>query len=78
MFIHVLDDTSAIVAQADRLDASPFGWRTGDVIAQIPRLPIPNAVTRVNVLIGLYNPETGERLPVGEADQLVLARLNSK
>jgi hypothetical protein len=64
MFVHVLDANGAIVAQADQLDASPFGWRAGDVIAQVHRLKIPADVPEYQVAIGFYNPATNERLPV--------------
>ena len=41
MFVHVLDANGNVVAQADRLDASPFGWQAGDVIAQVHQLDVP-------------------------------------
>ena len=64
MFAHVLDANGAIVAQVDRLDASPFGWRAGDVIAQIHRLKVLPAAPDYPIAIGFYNPATNERLPV--------------
>lgn len=72
MFVHVVGQDGAIVAQADRLDASPFGWRPGDVIAQLHRLTLPGNITHAEIAIGLYNPDTGARLPVGDADQFVI------
>ena len=78
MFAHVLAANGAIVAQADRLDASPFDWRRGDVIAQVHRLSVPESSTQVVVAIGLYNPESGARLPVADTDQFVLAPVNFK
>ncbi|HZY40578.1 MAG TPA: hypothetical protein VFF59_01110, partial [Anaerolineae bacterium] len=70
MFVHVISPDGAIVAQADRLDASPFGWRSGDVIAQIHRLQISSGVSEYPVAIGFYNPATNERLLVMINDQV--------
>ncbi len=75
MFVHVSGPDGAIVAQADRLDASPFGWRSGDVVAQIQHLALPSDVEHVQVQIGLYNTDTGERLPVIVDGQAVDQRL---
>ncbi len=80
MFVHVLDANSNLVAQSDRLDAAPFGWRAGDVIAQIHRIDLPLDAAAHSMTIGLYNPDTQQRLPVvvngREVDQrLVLKQL---
>ena len=76
MFVHVLNADSAIVAQADRLDASADDWRSGDLIAQVHHLDLPPAVKNYTVEIGLYNSETGVRLffnPNGQKhDRLML------
>ncbi len=68
MFVHVIGPDGSIVAQADRLDASPFGWQAGDVIVQVQRLSVPD-IARAKIAIGLYNPDSGARLPVGPSDQ---------
>jgi hypothetical protein len=83
MFVHVLGPDGSIVAQVDRLDASPDGWRPGDVIAQVHRLTVPEDLTPVSIAIGLYNPESGERLPVlvdGQAadNRLVLSLVDGR
>ena len=80
MFVHVLDAKGNLVAQSDRLDASPFGWRTGDVIAQLHRVDLPPDATAPSVAIGLYDPDTNQRLPMvvndREVDQpLILTQL---
>jgi len=64
MFVHVLNADNKIVAQADRLDAPADDWRFGDAIAQVHHLDLPPDVKNYLVEIGLYNPETGARLPV--------------
>ncbi len=62
MFVHVIDPDSSIVAQVDRLDASPFGWRAGDMIAQLQHVSVPRDAPIIAVAIGLYNPDSGQRL----------------
>ena len=64
MFVHVIAKDGSIVAQEDRLDAAAANWRSGDYIAQINRLTLPNQPGSFWVEIGLYNRESGERLPV--------------
>ena len=41
MFVHVLGPDGSIVAQQDRLDVPAYGWRSGDVIAQIHHIDLP-------------------------------------
>jgi hypothetical protein len=70
MFVHVLNPDGSNVAQVDRLDAPPVGWRAGDLIAQVTRLDL--ALTSENKLaIGLYNPDSGKRLPIVNGDGTV-------
>ncbi len=75
MFVHAVGADGAIVAQADRLDAAPFGWQPGDVVAQIQRLTLPSDQPP-SIEIGLYNPDSGARLPIlidgQSAERLVL------
>jgi MFS family permease len=63
LFVHALGPDGSIVAQDDRLDAPSRDWRRGDLIVQINRLPYAE-VTDVIWEVGLYNPESGERVPV--------------
>jgi hypothetical protein len=69
MFVHVLGPDGSIVAQADRLDAPAFGWRSGDVIAQVHHIDLPLDVGQSVVAVGLYNSATNQRLPVTVAGQ---------
>ncbi len=64
MFVHALGADGRIVAQEDRLDVPAYGWREGDFIAQVNRLTLPAGIGPVWIEIGLYNIESGERLPV--------------
>jgi hypothetical protein len=87
VYIHLLDASAGIIAQ---LDSAPQGgdfptqeWMPGDVIVDPYSIVIP-ADTRpgeYNVIVGLYDPTTGERLPVTDGqgaclgDHLTVARL---
>jgi hypothetical protein len=66
IFIHVLDEMGQMVAQSDSIPAqgrSPTHiWQPGDLIRDEHRLgPCPAEGT---LLIGAYDPLTGQRLPV--------------
>ena len=82
MFVHVLGSDGSIVAQQDRLDVPAYGWRSGDVIAQVQHLELPQDFTTGALTIGLYNPATNARLPAsfeGQlADRLLLTELDLK
>ncbi|HLF26547.1 MAG TPA: glycosyltransferase family 39 protein [Anaerolineae bacterium] len=64
LFVHALNPDGQIVAQRDGFGAAAYGWRAGDVFVQISRLAIPRETGPVWIEIGLYNPNSGERLPV--------------
>jgi len=53
-----------VVAQEDRLDAPAEDWQPGDLIAQVHRLSLPEHPGALWIEIGLYDPNSGERLPV--------------
>lgn len=70
IFVHLSDDDERIIAQ---LDAIPSGgarpttsWRQDEVILDQHLLAIPIDVTpgSYNIWIGLYDPATGQRLPI--------------
>lgn len=71
-FLHAVDVNGAIVAQHDGLDAPAVHWRPGDVVLQEHTLP-PEAADSLALRLGVYNPDTGQRLltPDG-ADFVVL------
>jgi hypothetical protein len=82
MFVHVLEPDGSIAAQADRLDTPPYGWRSGDVIAQVHQIKLPPGFASGAVAIGLYNPDTNSRLPVTlngrTTDRVLLTQLDLK
>jgi hypothetical protein len=82
MFVHVLGADGSIVTQQDRLDVPAYGWRSGDLIAQIHHIELPPDLDNGTVAIGLYNPAASTRLPVTfnceTTDHLLLTELDLK
>jgi hypothetical protein len=65
LFAHAIGQDGTIMAQEDRLDAPAFGWREGDLIAQVNHLPLTAVPPQLLWLeVGLYNSASGERVPV--------------
>jgi hypothetical protein len=67
--VHLVDASGSIVAQADSIPTLAGGVaptesrRKGEVIADTHLLTVPDAGS-YRLLVGLYDPVTGERLPV--------------
>jgi hypothetical protein len=82
VFVHLLDGAQALRAQVDRppLDGlrPTRGWIPGEVLSDPVSLNWPSGLTRGEYLlsIGLYDPRTGIRLPVGGTDSLTLTTIN--
>ena len=77
IFIHVVDDAGATVAQLDtqpQAGARPMtSWLPGEIISDRYELAIPpDAAPDLKLRLGLYNWQTGERLAAGEDDALEL------
>jgi hypothetical protein len=68
IFLHALDETGQIVAQDDRLGAPAGHWQPGDVIIQLLTLP----GTEGQLQLGVYNPDTGERLLTESGEESVV------
>jgi hypothetical protein len=78
LFVHALGPDGQVAAQEDRLDAQVYGWRVGDVIAQISHLKFaqpPQPGQAYWLEVGLYHSDTGERVPVVINDHAVGQRL---
>lgn len=83
IFFHLFDAQGALVAQLDAFvvtlrDASSLSqftseWAAGDTIRQIYSLRLPDSATldegQYDVVMGLYDMRTGERLPVTAVDE---------
>jgi 4-amino-4-deoxy-L-arabinose transferase-like glycosyltransferase len=68
-FTHLLDADGSIVSQRDALDAPSWSWQPGDTLLQIHRLDLPPDLPAGSYqpLIGIYDRQTGERLPLHDA-----------
>ena len=67
VFIHVLDASGVIVAQADGQPSLPTSfWDAGEQVIDARQIAIPQNATSVRV--GLYDPAGGARLPALGAD----------
>ncbi len=66
IFAHLLGPDGQVVAQWDGLDVPVEGWRPGDTFIQQVSLPLPKDVApgKYWIQVGVYNPDTMERLPV--------------
>ncbi len=64
LFVHALDAAGQVVAQEDRLDAPSKDWQPGDVIVQVNHLTIPAEAGPIWIQVGLYDTDSGQRLPV--------------
>jgi hypothetical protein len=69
IFVHLLDEAGSLVAQADGPPANgayPTSlWEPGEIIVDKHELPITHNGSRL--LVGLYEPVTGQRLPVADS-----------
>ena len=79
VFLHLDDASGVTLAQVDTQPqdgARPMtGWRTGEVVSDVYLLTIPaGAPADLRLRLGLYNWQSLERLPVGGADALEVAR----
>ncbi|MCS6844175.1 MAG: hypothetical protein NZ528_07630 [Caldilineales bacterium] len=79
VFIHALDAQGNRVAQWDGQplrgeEAAPMTtWQVGEVVVGLYRVPVDPAGPPVRALhVGLYNWQSGQRLPVGNDDKVVL------
>jgi len=65
-FAHLLDWQSTIVGQYDGFDVPPWHWEPGAVIAQVYRFPVGQDAQPGShwLEVGLYNPQTMERVPI--------------
>jgi hypothetical protein len=70
VFVHLVDETGALVAQDDvspRKGGYPtWAWHSGDLVADPHQVELPDELPggRYTWLVGMYQPDTLERLPV--------------
>jgi hypothetical protein len=87
VFVHIVGPDGKIWAQRDAPPDSggyPTGrWAAGEVVSDPVLVPLPaqSPVSSLDVVVGMYRPDTGERLPVLNArgqpvdDKIVLEQL---
>jgi hypothetical protein len=70
VFVHLVDEAGRTVAQADAVPADGLAptesWQPGEIISDKHLLGAPGP-GRYRLLVGLYDPGTGERLPALDA-----------
>jgi hypothetical protein len=77
--VHLVDEQGELVAQSDGTpvyDRYPFSqWAPAETVADSYDIPLPADVPieAVEVRIGLYEFDSGERLPVGNSDYVTLS-----
>ena len=74
VFVHLVDESGNLLAQADGQPANwtrpTTGWVPGEFILDTHELLLPagTSLDRLSLRVGLYDPSTYERLAVGDAD----------
>jgi 4-amino-4-deoxy-L-arabinose transferase-like glycosyltransferase len=74
VFVHLLEEPDASVAQHDGLGSPPHGWAADDLLVQKHMLSFPTDLSPglYSPQLGVYNAPAGPRLPVADADRLSL------
>jgi len=78
VFVHLVDATGAIVAQSDAAPANwtrpTTGWLPGEYVLDTHTLALPATLPDgpLSLRVGLYDPDTGQRLITGAADFAVI------
>jgi 4-amino-4-deoxy-L-arabinose transferase-like glycosyltransferase len=78
VFVHLIDAQGQMVAQQDQAPGNgpgylPLQWSKGDIVAdewQI-NLPLPLSAGKYQLRVGMYDPNTGNRLPVWAKGQSI-------
>jgi mannosyltransferase len=83
VFVQLLDSRNQVVAQRDAPpgDLPTSDWQAGDEIVDNHGVLVPHGTAPgdYKLILGMYNPETGQRLAMGEQDYIDLGavRVNS-
>ncbi len=76
LFVHALDSNAVVAAAADGFGAPFAYWQSGDRVVQVSSLNVAPEAGPVWIEIGIYDPASGQRLPVivegREVDQRLL------
>ncbi len=77
VFVHLLNADGELVAQSDGEPAGwsrpTTGWAAGEYVADEHQIEMPAAadLTEIRVAVGMYDPASGERLPVALDGELM-------
>jgi 4-amino-4-deoxy-L-arabinose transferase-like glycosyltransferase len=76
-FLHLLDAEGQVRGQQDVPSVNPVGLKEGDVFVQVHRFQVSPDVSpgEYPLEIGVYRPDTMQRWPVYEGDEVVTDRL---
>jgi len=80
VFVQLLNPDGQVIAQADSIPAAntrpTSGWRPGEYIVDVQQLTFhPDAQPGpARLIVGLYDPATGARVPLASGDDFVLLR----
>jgi len=78
VFVHLIDEAGQIVAQSDSEPANwrrpTTGWLPGEIILDEHSLALPEDLPDgpLSLRVGLYDPDTGRRLPTGSGEFVVI------
>ncbi len=78
VFVHLVDESGNILAQADGVPANwarpTTGWLPGEYVLDMHTLTIPADLPPgpLSIRVGLYDPDTGKRLMAGDDDYVTV------
>jgi len=77
VFVHLLDASGNLIAQSDALpahNAYPTDiWDAREIVTDVHTLSVPaNARAPLSLIVGMYDAQTGQRLPSGNRDHVIL------
>ncbi len=74
IFVHVRGSDESIAAQDDRYPCdftlNQADWKPGNIVLQDFEVPIPESISigKYSIVLGLYDPDSGTRLPINHSD----------
>ena len=80
VFVHLLDTDDSILSQSDGEPVSwsrpTTGWLPGEILQDTHQLTLDQAKETLRLCIGLYDPETGQRLATETGDSVTIEWFN--
>lgn len=76
VFVHLLTADDAILSQSDgepvQWSRPTTGWLPGEILQDTHKLSFPDSPDGLRLRIGLYDPQTGQRLPTETGDSVTV------